>query len=267
MPNIIVTLFIFIAAISAPAMAQPAPNGPCTNEGNVTNINGDEGQVGGYKLICHNGLWNTVLGFGADGALTQLGNLNCAAHQTLAFDGTKWACSTPDHDSICGGIGGVCPDGTIYAGLSPDGRAPIYTTPADAPTLMTWGPNTDTEMQNCSITLQEASCRTGRANTTLLAAKGANYEEARYCENLDAHGHTDWYLPSIREMQILYANKEAIGGFARDTYYRSSSESNATHTWYRGFFVEQYGGIWWNHGSNHTKATRSAQLKARCIRR
>lgn len=51
-------------------------------------------------------------------------------------------------------IGTTCVDGTIYAGLSPDGDVPMFTTPADAPTLMSWNDGSDfwldTDMENCT---------------------------------------------------------------------------------------------------------------------
>ncbi|MFN3700408.1 MAG: DUF1566 domain-containing protein [Alphaproteobacteria bacterium] len=121
--------------------------------------------------------------------------------------------------------GTTCADGTIYAGLSPDGNVPMFTTPADAPTLMSWNDGSDfwldTDMENCtsmSPSFQE-SCRTGRANTNLLVSLGSSpspapYVAANYCYDLDAHGHTDWYLPSQDELDVLYENLARDDGAA-----------------------------------------------------
>jgi hypothetical protein len=49
---------------------------------------------------------------------------------------------------------------------------------------------------------------------------------ARICNDLELNGYRDWYLPSIFELQMLYKNREAIGGFT-DDYYWSSSEYSA----------------------------------------
>jgi Concanavalin A-like lectin/glucanases superfamily len=136
-------------------------------------------------------------------------------------------------NSECTNVGETCSDGSVYAGLSPDGNVPMYTTPGDAGTF-TWndgsGTWVDTAMQNCATT--EASCRTGAANTTLLTALGttpspAPYVAARHCDALVAHGKSDWYLPAQEELNVLYNNRMAIGGFSTSvsTYYWNSSEA------------------------------------------
>ena len=73
-------------------------------------------------------------------------------------------------------IGGKRSDGTIYAGISPNTGRPIYTTPMDAPPM---------------------------------AFKRA----LEYAAKLDAHGHHDWRLPSRAELNVLFKNRTAIGGF------------------------------------------------------
>lgn len=82
---------------------------------------------------------------------------------------------TPPPSDPCDGSpkpGTTCSDGSIYAGPSPDGGVAMYTTSADAPGTYEWGPaGTDTTMANCTnVTPGTAvTCRTGQANTTLLA--------------------------------------------------------------------------------------------------
>jgi hypothetical protein len=48
---------------------------------------------------------------------------------------------------------------------------------------------------------------------------------ARICGDLVLNGYSDWFLPSIDELNKLYLNQAAIGGFAA-AYYWSSSEYN-----------------------------------------
>ena len=69
------------------------------------------------------------------------------------------------------------PDGTIYAGDSPDTGKPMYTTPVDAPLAMTFN------------------------------------EASKYAKSLDAQGHQDWRLPTKAELNVLFNNRAAIGGF------------------------------------------------------
>lgn len=134
-------------------------------------------------------------------------------------------------------IGETCTDGSIYAGLSPDGGVPMYTTPADAASTYTWNDGSsnwvDTSMDNCDLGPGPpgiASCNTGEENTALLVALNgtgtpAPYNAAEYCDALDAHGHQDWYLPAIYELVVLYDNRSQIGaGTFGGTWYWSSSE-------------------------------------------
>jgi hypothetical protein len=46
--------------------------------------------------------------------------------------------------------------------------------------------------------------------------------------------YNDWYLPIKDELNKLYLNRVAIGGFAGH-YYWSSSEGNADYVWDQGF--------------------------------
>jgi len=54
---------------------------------------------------------------------------------------------------------------------------------------------------------------------------------ARLCGDLVLGGYSDWYLPSKDELNQLYLNKVAIGGFASN-YYWSSTESGTNVAWF-----------------------------------
>ena len=64
------------------------------------------------------------------------------------------------------------PDGTIFAGISPDTGRPMYAAPADAPLTMKW--------------------------------KAA----MKYAAKLDAYGHHDWRVPTKAELNVLYENRD-----------------------------------------------------------
>jgi hypothetical protein len=51
---------------------------------------------------------------------------------------------------------------------------------------------------------------------------------ARLCGDLTEGGFSDWYLPSKDELNALYTNRVAIGGFTNDRYW-SSSEIDDTN--------------------------------------
>jgi hypothetical protein len=74
-------------------------------------------------------------------------------------------------------IGDKAPDGTVFAGVSPDTGKPMYTTPCD---------------EQCLLEHSVAE---------------------RVAENLRAYGHRDWRLPTKGELNVLFNNRAAIGGF------------------------------------------------------
>ena len=101
-------------------------------------------------------------------------------------------------------IGAKMPDGTIYAGISPDTNKPMYTTPADAPSLM-------------------------------------SFDQAKeYAAQLDAHGHQDWRVPTREELNALFINRFAIGGFNTNGgrpagWYWSSTQDDWWSAWDQRF--------------------------------
>ena len=74
-------------------------------------------------------------------------------------------------------VGDHMPDGTIYAGVSPDTGKALYTMPADASLTMAFN------------------------------------EAKQYATKLDACGHQDWRVPTTAELNVLFNNRAAIGGF------------------------------------------------------
>ena len=62
---------------------------------------------------------------------------------------------------------------------------------------------------------------------------------ARLCGDLVLGGYSDWYLPSKDELNLLYLNKVAIGGFASSSYW-SSTEANANEAWLNAFDLSFY---------------------------
>ncbi len=78
---------------------------------------------------------------------------------------------------------------------------------------------------------------TGRSNTDKIIeqnGRGSTYAAglARACRN---GGYSDWFLPSKDELNKLYINRAAIGGFA-DANYWSSSMSGAHNAWDQFFY-------------------------------
>jgi hypothetical protein len=73
---------------------------------------------------------------------------------------------------------------------------------------------------------------TGNSNTNVIVAsqREGSYA-AKLCYYLVLDGYSDWYLPNTKELEALYANHEAIGGFAHsDTYWSSNEQRQPTIT-------------------------------------
>lgn len=160
----------------------------------------------------------------------------------------------------CETIGDICGDGTIYAGLSPDGNVKMYAAAADAPSTLVWGPGAGSTMDDCAPgPWAEDSCKTGEANTTVLAGLGTSYEAATYCADLSAHGHTDWYLPSVLEFQVMAALGPAPNhGFTDEDYYWTSTEVGDSHV-FDGYVDGVDGTVSWD--------GKYLSLYVRCVRR
>lgn len=76
---------------------------------------------------------------------------------------------------------------------------------------------------------------TGNANTnTIVSSQGEGNYAAINCYNLEYGGYSDWYLPSIDELKLLYYYRNAIGDYYFfNTRYWSSSEdgTNNAYAW------------------------------------
>jgi hypothetical protein len=101
-------------------------------------------------------------------------------------------------------IGEVMPDGTVYAGVSPETGQAMFTPAADAPATCTFN------------------------------------EAQDYAAKLDANGHLDWRVPTRDELNVLYQNRAAIGGFDESCsypggWYRSSSQFSNLFAWGQRF--------------------------------
>jgi hypothetical protein len=78
---------------------------------------------------------------------------------------------------------------------------------------------------------------TGLANTNIIiTSQGAiaTSYAAGLARAYAGGGYTDWYLPSRGELNKLYLNRTAIGGFA-NIYYWSSTELGDYGAWYQDF--------------------------------
>ena len=78
----------------------------------------------------------------------------------------------------------------------------------------------------------------GSANTDKIIAQNSGYSSDAYAAGLarayNGGGYHDWFLPSRDELNKLYLNNVAIGGFYEFTYW-SSSDAGASYAFPQGF--------------------------------
>lgn len=164
------------------------------------------------------------------------------AYVTIGIVTTPWYVGPADECARASPtVGAVCADGSVYAGLSPDGNVPMFTTrcdvglrwtgsvcsttgvPGGESETMVWAPaSTDVSgltNENNSIGSPFSSVAstptvrvTGKANSAAIRAAhtSALSYAAGACEEMSQHGRTDWYLPSVKEMEVIWNNRVAI---------------------------------------------------------
>jgi hypothetical protein len=78
----------------------------------------------------------------------------------------------------------------------------------------------------------------GLSNTNkIIATQGTPYSNyaAGICKNYNGGGYTDWYLPSLNELQMLCNNNSKIGGMSNNAYWSSSELTNSS-SWAINFY-------------------------------
>jgi hypothetical protein len=133
-----------------------------------------------------------------------------------------------------------------------DFNGALYVYPVDNSEGIQW--------YNGTYTVTGATSTTdGETNTAAIVAnQGAGAYAAYICDTLTAFGYSDWYLPSINELNAMYLQKDVIGGFTTGSYW-SSTEDNDNVAWYQNFYdgYQSYT----NYGS------KSSISRVRCVRR
>jgi hypothetical protein len=92
----------------------------------------------------------------------------------------------------------------------------------------------------CPTTLvgTSASVGSGAQNTANIVAQSCagTYSAARLCYDAITNGYSDWFLPSIGELVLMYNNLSLIGlGNFQNGIYWSSSEWSASNAYYLNF--------------------------------
>jgi len=131
---------------------------------------------------------------------------------------------TPANTNQAPAPGDKMPDGTVFAGISPETNKPMYATPADAPLTMVFNKATE------------------------------------YAAQFDAHGHKDWHVPTKAELNVLFNNRAAIGGFNVSGSYPAGWYWSASPDFIWNAWGQRFSDGFQN---NFTKGNHSA---VRCVR-
>jgi hypothetical protein len=132
-------------------------------------------------------------------------------------------------------IGDTGPSGVgIVFYITDGGLHGLEAAPSDQSTSQVWieGGSTQTTLNGNTLT----AIGTGLANSNAIIAQPEHTgSAAKLCRDYTGGGKTDWFLPSLDELNELYTQRVTVGGFANGWYW-SSSEGNASDAWLQDFF-------------------------------
>lgn len=140
--------------------------------------------------------------------------------------------------------------GGIIFWLDATGQHGLIAATADQSTEIQWYNGTYTTINAVRDGIGAGAYNTER----IIAIQGAGSYAAQLCANYQGGGYGDWYLPSKYELNLLYLQKTAVGGFAI-AYYWSSSENVDIYSWALSF-----------EDGNYTDVSTNSQLHVRAIR-
>ena len=187
---------------------------PTINDSKTTNT---EGLTGNYTNSIKNLIHNTtyyVRAYASNGAGTVYGEELSFSPKILIGDHYQ---------------------GGIVAYIDATGKHGLIAAPEDQSSASLWNNGSSIVFTGAIGT----AIGTGKSNTkAIVKAQGEGIYAAKLCDDLVLNGYDDWYLPSKDELNILYQNKDLIGGFD-SSYYWSSSElyGDYNYAWYQEFYA------------------------------
>ncbi len=115
-------------------------------------------------------------------------------------------------------------------------RHGIIAAPSDQSTGVVWG------CYGTMISATSVLILTGATNTSAIVAGCSETGAAKICDDLSLNTYTDWFLPSLYELGLMFTNlhTQGLGDFDEGTYYWSSSENGYYNAWSFKFTNEEY---------------------------
>jgi Protein of unknown function (DUF1566) len=143
-----------------------------------------------------------------------------------SFNGTAWAASGATAHFIGESYGG----GIVFY-VYDNGQNGLIAATADQSTGIQWWNGTFilcNPGRNDGVPI-------GRINTdSIISKQGQGNYAATICAQYLGGGFGDWYLPSKYELNLLYLQKDLVGGFAVANYW-SSTEIDISSAWVHDF--------------------------------
>lgn len=190
----------------------------------------------------------------------------------LYFEGTEWKRlpAGPQGAILTMGMDGLpmwnkasSPLDSLLKVTMPNGEV-VYVSPVDNSPGLSWYPNGGQDIPNLPNVMDLSVAQkdfNGKGNTAAVVAKLGNNGGALYaaklCDDLEAFGFKDWYLPAAGEIHQIYLQLGPVGsGKIMEGVYWSSTEYDSHFAWNK-FFKN---GIQFDD-------LKISNLKCRCVRK
>ena len=229
------------------AVGATGPQGPAGNDGAVgaagpagptgltgeTGATGPQGPAGNDGAQGLQGIQGPVGPQGPAGADGQGGVTTAGSGINVTGAGTVVSPYVVSTTSTCGLAIGQTYQGGIIFYLDASGCHGLISAPTDQSTSAPWA-----NANAPQTTAYGSGLFDGKYNTLIIMFGGGTTTAAAICKNLTLGGYSDWYLPSIGELDEMYENIGPgnalglgnVGGFATGGFnpYWSSTEFSLT---------------------------------------
>ncbi len=129
-------------------------------------------------------------------------------------------------------IGDIGPAGGIVFYVSNEGIHGLEAAPTDQASAPwgCWG-------QETGVGATATVIGSGGGNTGNIITYCSEINTAAHMtDDFELNGFSDWFLPSKDEINLLYSQKDVVGGFVHDQYWSSSEGFNFSgDAWYQSF--------------------------------
>jgi hypothetical protein len=161
--------------------------------------------------------------------LTVAGTIQTTSGGVMFPDGTTQTTAAANKHTIGESYGG----GIVFY-VCTGGEHGLIASVVNQSTSMAWsnGSNTITNAVRDDVFA-------GMANTErIIINQGVGTYAAQICANFKGGTFGDWYLPSKYELNLLYQEKDVVGGFpvGINAYYWSSNEDSDVFAWAQNFY-------------------------------